>query len=114
MEDIGNVDAAGDPLECECPVCGRIKGVIKQARQNGEICDGIGLGIGKNSHGGPENGAGLGRPNLEETIGLMTSELIPNSRQRAADGQKEDLPNTESSRLYIISCIAWTADGREI
>lgn len=105
---------AGDPLECECPVCARIKGVIEDARQTEDIGNGISLGIAKDSRRGPKDGTGLRRPNLEKTIDLPAGELIPNLWQRAADGQKEDVPDTESGRLYIKLVFAWSGDGREL
>lgn len=113
-EDIANVArAAGDPLEsCECPVCTRIKRVIEGIGQSYDIGDVVSIAIAEDRSGGPEDGPGLGRPNLDESEGLPTCEAGPDAGERTTNDREKNMADTKGRGLYVVGRFAWTGDGR--
>ena len=105
---------AGDPLECECPVCTRVKRIVQAAAPFENVGEGVGLLVSEDGLGGPEDGPGARGPNLKEAIGIAPAETSLNVGRRAADHAEEDVSDPKSCRLAIIAGVAWSGDGRWI
>ena len=101
-----------DPLERECPVCARLKGVIKETSHFKDIGNFVGPAIIENSGGGPKDGAGLRRPDLDESISLASNETVAEIGVGTADNTKQDMPNTKGRRLHVVRRVAWSGDRR--
>ena len=102
---------AGDPLECECPVCARVKAVIKDAGMLDDVSDGVGVVVIKDSMGRPEDGALLRGPNLNQPFCFTSPETL-NVGSGTTDDAKQDMAEPKGRCLRIVRRSAWAGDGR--
>ena len=105
---------AGDPLECECPVCARVKRLVEGFRPFEDVCKGLGLLVSEDGLGGPEDRSGVHGPDLKQAVSIAPAETSLHIRRRAADNAEEDVSDTKSRRLAIVAGVAWSGDGRWI
>ena len=105
---------AGDPLECECPVCTRVKRMVEGFAPFEDIGQGEGLFVSEDGLGGPEDRPGTSGPDLKEAVSIAPAKTSLHIRRRAADHAEEDMPDAKRRRLTIVAGIAWSGDGRWI
>lgn len=111
------IDDPGDSpatllIECECPVCTRIKRVIEGVGQSQYIGDPVGLGIVEYPRCWPQHGSGAWRPNLDEASSLLSEKIFVDSWEGTAQDAKENVSDAEGGRLYIVGSDVWIFDGR--
>ena len=99
---------AGDPLECECPVCTRVKRMIEVSAPFEDIGKGEGLFVSEDGLGGPEDRPGASGPNLKEAVSIAPAKTSLHIRRRATDHAEEDMSDAKRRRLTIVAGIAWS------
>ena len=116
--DIPEIEAAprkaGDPLECECPVCTRVKRIVQITASFEDVGEGVGLLVSEDGLRGPEDRPGAHGPDLKQAVGIAPAETSLNVGRRTADHAEEDVPDSKSRRLTVVGGVAWSGDGRWI
>ncbi len=105
---------AGEPLECECPVCTRVKRMVEGVGPFEDVGEGVGLLVSEDGLRGPEDRSRTNRPDLKQAVSIAPAETSLHIGRRAADNAEENASNTKGRRLAVVSGVAWSGDGRWI
>lgn len=110
----GQPRVAGDPLECECPVCTRVKRMIEGFGPFEDVGEDEGLFVSEDDLGGPKDRPGGHGPDLKQAVSIAPTKTSLHIGRRAANHAEEDVSGAKRRRLTVVAGVAWSGDGRWI